>query len=135
MRHLHGTSIPAVLCFCLCLAVPVCSGPRSFVPVLFAPASTSAASLAGSPVRSGPAAWASSCDNGTCDAVVTDRRTVVTRATPKRARYLPLPLFRFHNNSRPVTLRDRAIYCDFSRLRSVLHPQFAFIAHTSAVLC
>ncbi len=82
-------------------------------------------------------AWGSNREGLCYDAVLTNRRQtgLVLAASVCRMRLLTAVLPRFHNNSRPTVLRTRAIFCEFSRLRSILHPQLAFLAHTATVLC
>jgi len=83
------------------------------------------------------AAWGSNREGLCCEAVLTNRRQtgLVQAHSVCRMRLLTAVLPRFHNNSRPTVLRTRAIFCEFSRLRSILHPQLAFLAHTATVLC
>ena len=79
-----------------------------------------------------------SCDRlvPTCEAVLTERKRhlVLSHAgQPKPA--APATIGVFHNNCRPVVLRTHAIFCDFDRLRHILHPHLSLIAHASSVLC
>ena len=74
-------------------------------------------------------------DGLSCEAVLTNRRLYLVSPGVPCARCAAAPLPRFHNNSRPPRLRTRAVFCDFSLLRSILHPQLALLAHASAVLC
>lgn len=71
----------------------------------------------------------------TCEAVLTERKSLVVCSTDKPKPTVPRPLGVFHNNYRPVVLRTRAVFCDFTRLRHILHPHLALIAHASSVLC
>ncbi len=69
-----------------------------------------------------------------CEAVLTERKTLVLSASQPKPP-APRTLGIFHNNCRPVVLRTYAIFCDFARLRHILHPHLALLAHTSSVLC
>lgn len=83
------------------------------------------------------AAWGSNREGLCCEAVLPNRRqtVLVQAASVCRMRLLTAVLPRFHNNSRPIVLRTRAVFCEFSRLQSILHPQLAFLSHTATVLC
>lgn len=69
------------------------------------------------------------------EAVLTEKRERLPSADAPRSRHPLLPISTFHNNCRPILLRTRAIYCDFSLLRCILHPHFRFLENTATVLC
>ena len=104
------------------------AGPLASSPV----ADTSFAAAGMAPSAS---ALTRACDGLSCEAVLTNRRLSLVSSSVRCARWAAVPLPRFHNNSRPPLLRTRAIFCDFARLRSILHPQLALLAHASTVLC
>jgi len=78
-----------------------------------------------------------SCDSlaHICEADLTERKSRVLLSSGQPKPTAPRQLEIFHNNFRPVILRRCAIFCDFTRLRHILHAHFALIAHTSSVLC
>ena len=99
-------------------------------------ASHSSPGLVANGSATGTTALACTCDGRANEAVLTDRRQLKLIGTPVcRVSPVPETIQRFHNNSRPLLLRTMAVFCDFSLLRSILHPHFALIAHTSTVLC
>lgn len=83
------------------------------------------------------AAWGNNQDGLSSEAVLTNRRQtrLVQSHAVSRIRVPGAILPRFHNNSRPTVLRTRAVFCEFTRLKSILHPQLAFLANTVTVLC
>jgi len=70
-----------------------------------------------------------------CEAVLTERKLLIRSSANPSKSVLPRTPDIFHNNCRPVLLRSRAIYCDFTRLRHILHPHFSLNVHTTSVLC
>lgn len=104
--------------------------------LLFRPEGPAAQMIgSGGGAANGPAL---ACDRlvPTCEAVLTERKRHLVHAhagQPKPAVREPIGVF--HNNCRPVVLRTHAIFCDFDRLRHILHPHLSLIAHASSVLC
>lgn len=138
MRQLQKIVRSALLCGCLCLLAFLQLGNASASLVrghgtAQHPVSISFSAGAGA---YSTATLACARDGLSREAELTDRRqlSLVSDARGRTQAAVTQPT-RFHNNSRPVVLRTRAVFCDFTRLRSILHPQLALIAHTSAVLC
>jgi hypothetical protein len=138
MRQLQKIVRSALLCGCLCLLAfhQLGDAPASLVRWLGATPQSASLSFSAGGDASATATLACARDGLSRDAELTDRRQLSLVSDVRcRARAVGIQPTRFHNNSRPVVLRTRAVFCDFARLRSILHPQFALIAHTSAVLC
>ena len=78
-----------------------------------------------------------SCDilASICEAVLTERKARILSSSGQPKPPAPRSLEIFHNNCRPVVLHKCAVFCDFARLRHILHPHISLIAHTSSVLC
>ncbi len=82
--------------------------------------------------------WAGTEDGLQCDALLPARRgwlIVVSGGGARFSRVAEAARSRFHGNTRPHVQRTKAVYCDYSSLRSILHPHFSLIAHASSVLC
>ncbi|HQL51430.1 MAG: hypothetical protein KBA18_06560 [Kiritimatiellae bacterium] len=83
------------------------------------------------------AVWSGTEDGLACDALLPARRVKLVIASDS-FRFHRSPdgvRTRFHGNTRPPILRTKAVFCEFSSLRSILHPHFSWIAHASSVLC
>lgn len=78
-----------------------------------------------------------SCDRSmaTCEAILCDRRPLIPTFRNARPKSQPVVISVFHANARPVLLRTRAVFCDFSLLRCVLHPHFRLLENSTTVLC
>jgi len=83
------------------------------------------------------ASWAGTEDGLQCDALLPARRgwLVIVSVPPRSHRAADAVRSRFHGNTRPHVQRTKAVFCDYSSLRSILHPHFSLIAHASSVLC
>lgn len=83
------------------------------------------------------ASWAGTEDGLQCDALLPVRRgwLVIVSDTSRFHRVVDAARSRFHGNTRPHVQRTKAVFCDYSSLRSILHPHFSLIAHASSVLC
>lgn len=84
------------------------------------------------------ASWAGTEDGLQCDALLPARRgwlIIVPGGMPRFSRVADAVRNRFHGNTRPHVQRTKAVFCDYSSLRSILHPHFSLIAHASSVLC
>jgi len=82
--------------------------------------------------------WAGTEDGLQCDALLPVRRgglVIVVPGMPRFSRAADAVRSRFHGNNRPHVQRTKAVFCDYSSLRSILHPHFSLIAHASSVLC
>jgi hypothetical protein len=81
--------------------------------------------------------WAGTEDGLQCDALLPARRgwLVIVPGMPRFSRAADAVRSRFHGNTRPHVQRTKAVFCDYSSLRSILHPHFSVIAHASSVLC
>jgi hypothetical protein len=127
-----------LLCGCLCLLALQQCGIRcaSVIDQLLTARHPASSSFAAGNIPSSAAALANACDGLSSDAVLTDRRQLsLVSAGLGRTRAAFVPMARFHNDSRPRIIRTRAVFCDFSLLRSILHPQLGFLEHAAAVLC
>jgi len=71
----------------------------------------------------------------TCEAILSNRRLLIPSFRSSRSGSMPLAITVFHGNARPVLLRTRAVFCDFSLLRSVLHPHFCLLENSTTILC
>ena len=138
MRQLQDIVRSTLLCGCLCLLALLQLGdaPGSLIRALSADPHPSPLSFSAGGSAASATTLATARDGLACEAELTDRRQLsLVSAARCRARAAGAQPLRFHNNSRPVVLRTRAVFCDFSLLRCILHPQLALIAHASAVLC
>jgi hypothetical protein len=138
-RHLIGIARTAVLLGCLSLLSLQQVGQGA--SLLFE------AFLKASAPTSGRLALAShpcddtrqflSCDRSmaTCEAILCDRRPLIPSFRKAHPKPEPVAISVFHANARPVVLRTRAVFCDFSLLRCVLHPHFRLLENSTTVLC
>lgn len=111
---------------------------RTAVGVLTSGASPDAgASWGGQGPDATGASWDGTEDGLQCDALLPARRgwLVIVSDTPRFHRAADVARSRFHGNTRPHVQRTKAVFCDYSSLRSILHPHFSLIAHASSVLC
>lgn len=138
VRHLVRTARAAILIGCLSLltAQQFGHGTSELLDAfLFRQTATATHALKAAPHTSH--GHALGCDRlaPICEAVLTERRSLVPSSAGHLKPTQPQPTGVFHNNYRPVVLRSRAIFCDFAALRRILHPHLTFLADTVSVLC
>ncbi len=81
--------------------------------------------------------WMGDQDGLQCDALLPVRRVglIVALVTLRFNRVPEAAWSRYHDNMRPPLQRAMAVFCNFSLLRSILHPHLFLLAHASSVLC
>ncbi len=138
MRQLQKIVRATLACGCLCLLAlhPFGGSPAAAAQAHTRGLQPSPPALSAGGDAASATTFATSRDGLAREAELTSRRRLspvsAARCRTRTAVFQPL---RFHNNSRPVILRTRAVFCNFALLRSILHPQLALIAHASTVLC
>lgn len=138
LRHLKGCAHAALLFGCLSFLAfqQIGGGAHLILDAAFRQAGAADVRLlAAGEGQEAPHSFSSDHAAPTLEAELTDRRLRLCVSTPRRAHAPSAPISIFHNDLRPVTLRARAIFCDFSSLRHVLHPHLHFLANATAVLC
>ena len=97
----------------------------------------SASSWCGQGGDTAGSSWTGAEDGLQCDALLPERRGGLVVAFDT-LRFVRAPNFmwsRHHGNMCLPLRRARVVFCNFSSLRSILHPHFFLLAHASPALC